>query len=85
MGNKKNEKKNGIMEVVFIRRGQKTYQLRRDVIYDNLDELMMSPVFVQKGWLKDSDPFIFNPEQLIIPVLRVCTLAILPAIRSAVI
>ena len=51
-----------VMEVVFIRRGQKTYQLRRDVIYDNLDELMMSPVFVQKGWLKDSDPFIFNSE-----------------------
>lgn len=51
-----------VMEVVFIRRGQKTYKFRRDVIYDYLDELMMSPVFVQKGWLKDSDPFIFNPE-----------------------
>lgn len=51
-----------VMEVVFIRKGQKTYKLRRDVIYDNLEELMLSPVYVQKGWLKDSDPFIFNPE-----------------------
>lgn len=51
-----------VMENVFVRAGQKHFMLRRDVIYDNLEELMLSPVYVQKGWLKDSDPFIFNSE-----------------------
>lgn len=51
-----------VMESVFTRKGQYSHQLRRDVIYDNLDNLYSSPVFVQKGYLKDSDPFIFNSE-----------------------
>ncbi len=51
-----------IMESVFTRKGQHIYKLRRDVIYDNLENLISSPVFVQKGWLNDSDPFIFNSE-----------------------
>lgn len=51
-----------VKKVVFIRRGQKTFKLRRDVIYDNLEELMLSPVYVQKGWLKNNDPLIFNSE-----------------------
>lgn len=51
-----------IMESVFTRKGQHVYKLRRDVIYDNLDNLASSPVFIQKGWLRDTDPFIFNSE-----------------------
>ena len=51
-----------IMESVFTRKGQHVYKLRRDVIYDYLDNLASSPVFIQKGWLRDTDPFIFNSE-----------------------
>ena len=51
-----------VMETIFTRKKQYKHSLRRDVIFDNLDNLLDSPVFVQKGWLKDSDPFIFNPE-----------------------
>lgn len=51
-----------IMESVFTRKGQHVYKLRRDVIYDYIEKLYSSPIFVQKGWLRDSDPFIFNPE-----------------------
>ena len=52
------------MKTVFTRKGQKNFSLRRDVIYDNLESLIHSPIFVQKGWLKDADPFILNPEGL---------------------
>ena len=51
-----------IMETVFTRKKQYRHTLRRDVIYDNLKDLIDSPIFVQKGFLKDSDPFIFNSE-----------------------
>ena len=51
-----------IMETVFTRNKQYKHELRRDVIYDNLKNLFNSPVYVEKGWLKDNDPFIFNPE-----------------------
>ena len=51
-----------IMETVFTRNKQYRHDLRRDVIYDNLEKLKSSPVFVEKGWLQDSNPLIFNPE-----------------------
>lgn len=51
-----------VMESIFTREKQRKFILRRDVIYDNLEQLMLSPVYVEKGWLKDTDPFIFNPE-----------------------
>ena len=51
-----------VMESIFTREKQRKFVLRRDVIYDNLEQLMLSPVYVEKGWLKDTDPFIFNPE-----------------------
>ena len=51
-----------VMESVFTRKGQYKHLLRRDVIYDHLDNLLASPVFVQKGWLSNTDPLILNPE-----------------------
>lgn len=44
------------------RSGQYKLQLRRDIISDNLIEILSSPIFVQKGMLKDYDPFIVNSE-----------------------
>lgn len=51
-----------ITESVFTRNKQQKYTLRRDLIYDFREELRDSPLFVQKGWLSDADPFILNPE-----------------------
>ena len=44
------------------RQGQWLYQLKRDVISDNLNSLLRAPIFVQKGMLNEDDPFIFNDE-----------------------
>ena len=44
------------------RQGQWLYQLKRDVISDNLDSILDSPIFVQKGMLPESDKFILNNE-----------------------
>lgn len=44
------------------RQGQWLYSLRRDVIADNLSELLDAPIFIHKAKLKKGDPFIFNSE-----------------------
>lgn len=51
-----------VMETVFTRKGQYKHTLRRDTIYDHLENLLDSPVFVQKAMLPDSDPMILNSE-----------------------
>jgi len=44
------------------RQGQWLYQLKRDVISDNVEKLMTAPVFVQKGIVGDENPLILNSE-----------------------
>ena len=44
------------------RNTQWTYQLRRDVIADNLENLLDAPIFVEKGMLPENDKFILNDE-----------------------
>ena len=51
-----------ILEQKRNRQGQWVYYLKRDVISDNFNSLLKAPIFVQKGMLKDNDPFIFNDE-----------------------
>ena len=51
-----------ILEQRRNRQGQWIYQLRRDVVADNLNNLLHAPIFVQKGMLPDNDPMILNPE-----------------------
>ena len=51
-----------ILESTRLRNGQYRLKLRRDVIADNFNALLTAPIFVQKGWLRDTDPFIFNSE-----------------------
>ena len=51
-----------VLEQKRNRQGQWLYSLRRDVIADNLNELLESPIFVQKGMLEEDDPFIINDE-----------------------
>ena len=51
-----------VMEEKRNRNGQWLYTLRRDVVADNLQQLMNSPVFVHRAMLDDSDPFVLNDE-----------------------
>lgn len=51
-----------VLEQKRNRQGQWLYQLRRDVVSDNLDNLADAPIFVQKGMLPEDDPMIFNGE-----------------------
>ena len=54
-----------IMEQKRNRQGQWVYTLKRDVIADNLTNLNLAPIFVQKGMLSDDDPMIFNSEGMV--------------------
>lgn len=51
-----------VLESSRLRNGQYRLKLRRDVIADHFDKIRVAPIFVQKAWLKESDPFIFNSE-----------------------
>lgn len=51
-----------VLEQKRNRQGQWQYFLRRDVIVDNLNSLLTSPVFVQKAWLDENNPLIINDE-----------------------
>lgn len=51
-----------VLESTRTRNGQYHLKLRRDVIADYFNELRTAPIFVQKAWVKESDPFIFNSE-----------------------
>ena len=44
------------------RQGQWLYSLKRDVISDNIESLLNSPIFVQKGIVGDDNPLILNSE-----------------------
>ena len=46
----------------FTREKQRKYEMRRDLIYDFKEELKESPMFIQKGYLRDNDSFIVNDE-----------------------
>lgn len=51
-----------VLESTRTRSGQYQLKLRRDVIADYFNELRTAPIFVQKAWVKETDPFIFNSE-----------------------
>lgn len=51
-----------VLESTRTRSGQYHLKLRRDVIADYFNDLRTAPIFVQKAWVKESDPFIFNSE-----------------------
>lgn len=51
-----------VVHSTITRNGQRKFELRRDLIFDFKEELKDSPMFVQKGYLRDSDAFIVNDE-----------------------
>ena len=53
-----------IIDMVYLRKGQYTTTLYRDLLADYYLELLDAPIFVEKGPLNDEDPFIFNNEDI---------------------
>ncbi len=51
-----------VTEAVRTRQGQFKLSLKRDVIAEKLDLIVHSPCFVQKGFVNDDNPLIFNKE-----------------------
>lgn len=51
-----------VIETARTRKGQYIVKLRRDVIADYLNNIMESPIYVHRGMLEESDPFILNDE-----------------------
>lgn len=53
-----------VIESARDRAGQYTLTLHRDLVADYLNELMDAPIYVEKATLNESDPFIYNSENL---------------------
>ena len=54
-----------ILESERTREGQFKLALRRDVIVDNIDEIVKAPVFIEKGKIDDiNNPLLFNNENM---------------------
>ena len=51
-----------VMEAQRLMRGQYKLTLRRDVLADNLSEILSSPCYVKRGWVSSSSPLIYNDE-----------------------
>lgn len=51
-----------VMEWKYTRLGQYQVTLKRDVLADNYDAIMQSPMLIQKGYISASDSAIFNYE-----------------------
>lgn len=53
-----------ILNSVRTSNGQWRFQLRRDVIADNLDNVLTAQSFIYKGFVEDTNPAIFNNENI---------------------
>lgn len=53
-----------VMEAVRTRRGQYRITLRRDVISDNYNNVLIAPTFIEKATVNKNSPFIFNSENM---------------------
>lgn len=53
-----------ILECKRERNGQYRLSLRRDLVVDNYNEIISSPCFIEKATVTNSDPAIFNNENM---------------------
>lgn len=59
-----------VIRQVRVRNRQYQYALKRDVIYDKLEQLLEAPMYVQKGMLQDSDSFVVNNEGMMVNQIK---------------
>ena len=53
-----------ILDATRTRQGQYMVTLRRDVVVDNYNDIIEAPMFIEKGYVQDSNPLIFNNENM---------------------
>ena len=53
-----------ILDATRVRQGQYLVTLRRDVVVDNYNDIIEAPIFIEKGYVQDSNPLIFNNENM---------------------
>ena len=59
-----------VMEAKRKRNGQYELKLRRDMFADSYNEIKNAPAFIEKGTLYNTDPFIFNKEDLTVNQIK---------------
>lgn len=59
-----------VMEAKRERNGQYTIILRRDVIADNFNSIIKSPVFIHKAKLQADNPLIYNKENMLVNQIK---------------
>lgn len=52
-----------VMDCVRLRGGQYNLSLRRDLLAENIDEVLNSPCYIEKATLNNNDPMIVNDEK----------------------
>ena len=53
-----------ILDATRVRQGQYLVTLRRDVVVDNYNDIIEAPMFIEKGYVQDNNPLIFNNENM---------------------
>ena len=53
-----------VIEAEYLRNSQYRVQLQRDLAVDYYDSIMNSTCFIEKGYVNNSDPLIFNNENM---------------------
>lgn len=59
-----------ITEQTRIREGQWKVSLRRDVVAEHWNEVIGSPMFIEKATLPDTSPFIYNSENMTVNQIK---------------
>lgn len=59
-----------VIEAVRTRLGQYQLSLVRDVISENYTSVLNSPCYIEKGWVPDTDPAIFNSEGVLVNQIK---------------
>lgn len=53
-----------VIESNYLRNGQYTLLLKRDVVADNYEQAILSPCFIEKATVNQDDPAIYNNENM---------------------
>lgn len=59
-----------VMKANRTRSGQVQISLKRDVIYDHLNDILEAPIYVHKGMLDDDDAFAVNTEGMMVNQIK---------------
>lgn len=65
-----------VMDGTRLRDGQYKVNLRRDVIADHIDQILKSPMLIERALLPETDNLIFNSEDIVVNQIKTSELLI---------